>query len=114
MWEPVINGVPVALLQQIPRAVTAAPPSSVTFPPPTASVLSVVDRITLPVITEAVVGALNKGHDIQLVGFGSWAVQQRNAREGRNPKTGETVDIPAKNAIKLIVSGHLKDLINKD
>lgn len=50
---------------------------------------------SLNLITESVMGALKKGHDIQLVGFGSWAVQQRNAREGRNPKTGEKMHIAA-------------------
>lgn len=49
----------------------------------------------LNLITESVVLALKKGHDIQLVGFGSWTVQKRKAREGRNPKTGAKMQIAA-------------------
>lgn len=50
---------------------------------------------SLNLITDSVMGALKRGHDIQLVGFGSWSVQTRKAREGRNPKTGEKMHIAA-------------------
>ncbi len=49
----------------------------------------------LNLVTESVIAALNNGHDINLVGFGSFHIQQRNAREGRNPKTGEKMQIKA-------------------
>ena len=43
-----------------------------------------------------IIQALNQGDKIELRGFGSFRVRQRDARRGRNPKTGEPVDIPAK------------------
>lgn len=49
----------------------------------------------LNLVTDAVIAALNQGHDINLVGFGSFHIQQRDAREGRNPKTGEKMHIKA-------------------
>lgn len=49
----------------------------------------------LDLITESITGALGKGKEISLVGFGSFYVQRRAAREGRNPKTGEKMHIQA-------------------
>jgi len=45
---------------------------------------------------ENVEGALKKGDRVSLVGFGSWSVSKRAAREGRNPQTGKTIKIAAK------------------
>ena len=45
-------------------------------------------------------GELKKGGRVSLVGFGSWSVSKRNAREGRNPQTGKTIQIAAKNVVK--------------
>ncbi len=44
---------------------------------------------------EAVTGALKKGDSVSLVGFGTFAVKERAAREGRNPQTGQTIQIAA-------------------
>lgn len=49
----------------------------------------------LNLITDSINQALNKGEEINLVGFGSFSVQKREAREGRNPKTGEKMRIAA-------------------
>ncbi|MDZ7377384.1 MAG: HU family DNA-binding protein, partial [candidate division KSB1 bacterium] len=46
---------------------------------------------------EAIKGALAKGDKVNLVGFGSFSVRKRAAREGRNPPTGKKLKIPAKN-----------------
>jgi DNA-binding protein HU-beta len=46
---------------------------------------------------DTVTEALKAGNDVQLVGFGSFQVKQRAARDGRNPKTGETLKIVAAN-----------------
>ena len=48
------------------------------------------------VILEGIVEALQNGEKVELRGFGSFRVRQRDARIGRNPKTGERVDVPAK------------------
>jgi len=45
-------------------------------------------------------GALQKGQRVSLVGFGSWTVNRRAARDGRNPQTGKTIKIKAKNVVK--------------
>lgn len=45
-------------------------------------------------------GTLSKGGKVALVGFGSWSVSTRAAREGRNPQTGNTIKIEAKNVVK--------------
>lgn len=50
---------------------------------------------SLNLVIDAVIEALKQGNDINLVGFGSFHIQQRDAREGRNPKTGEKMHIKA-------------------
>ena len=45
-------------------------------------------------------GSLQKGNRVSLVGFGSWSVSKRAAREGRNPQTGKTIKIAAKKVVK--------------
>ena len=52
-------------------------------------------------------GALQKGNRVSLVGFGSWFVSKRVAREGRNPQTGKTIKIKAKNVVKFKASDSL-------
>ena len=56
--------------------------------------------------------ALNRGEKIELRGFGSFRVRQRDARRGRNPKTGAPVDIPAKRVPYFKPGKELKELIN--
>ena len=55
---------------------------------------------------------LKKGDKISLVGFGSWSVSEKPAREGRNPKTGETIKIAAKKVIKLKAGAELSNAVN--
>ena len=61
------------------------------------------------VVTEA----LTKGEKVQLVGFGSFEVRKRAAREGRNPQTKEEIKIPASKAPVFKAGKALKDLVNK-
>ena len=62
---------------------------------------------------EVVTEELVKGGKVQLVGFGTFDVAARAAREGRNPQTGETMQIPASNAPRFKVGKALKDAVNK-
>ena len=62
--------------------------------------------------TDAVSEELVKGGKIQLVGFGTFEVAERAAREGRNPKTGETMKIAACKAPKFKAGKALKDMVN--
>ncbi|NKI26879.1 DNA-binding protein HU-beta [Arenibacter nanhaiticus] len=57
-------------------------------------------------------GSLKKGDRVSLVGFGSWSVSQRNAREGRNPSTGKTIQIEAKNVVKFKAGADLSNAVN--
>ena len=61
---------------------------------------------------EEVEKALKKGNRVSLVGFGSWSVSKRNAREGRNPSTGKTIHIPAKKVVKFKAGSELSDAVN--
>ena len=63
---------------------------------------------TLDVIKEA----LAKGDKVPLVGFGTFALSERAAREGRNPRTGETVKIEARKAVTFKAGSALKDAVN--
>ncbi|MGN8632257.1 HU family DNA-binding protein [Blautia sp. HCP3S3_G3] len=56
---------------------------------------------------------LKKGGKIQLVGFGTFEVSERAAREGRNPQTGATMEIKASRAPKFKAGKALKDLVNE-
>ena len=67
----------------------------------------------LKAFTEVVADELKKGDKIQLVGFGTFEVGERAAREGRNPKTGETMTIAASKAPKFKAGKALKDAINE-
>ena len=62
--------------------------------------------------TEIVSEGLAKGEKIQLVGFGTFEVAERAAREGRNPRTGENMAIAASKTPKFKAGKALKDLVN--
>ena len=66
----------------------------------------------LKAFTEIVGAQLKKDDKIQLVGFGTFEVSQRAAREGRNPQSGATMKIPASKAPKFKAGKALKDLVN--
>ena len=66
----------------------------------------------LKAFTEVVSNELKKGEKIQLVGFGTFEVAERAAREGRNPATGEAMQIAAAKAPKFKPGKALKDMIN--
>ena len=56
--------------------------------------------------------ALSNGSDVRLVGFGTFSVTQRRASEGRNPRTGERIQIPASRQPKFKAGKALKSAIN--
>lgn len=61
---------------------------------------------------EVITKALKSGNKVPVIGFGTFAVSKRAAREGRNPRTGETVKIPARKAVTFKAGSQLKDAIN--
>ena len=66
----------------------------------------------LKAFTDVVAEELKKDGKVQLVGFGTFEVSKRAAREGRNPQTGKTMSIPASKAPKFKAGKALKDSIN--
>jgi len=69
-------------------------------------------EVIVDTLFESVIQALKSGDKLEVRGFGSFRVRQRNARVGRNPKTGEKVEVPAKRVPYFKPSKELKDLIN--
>lgn len=62
--------------------------------------------------TDVVAAELKKGGKVQLVGFGTFEVSERKAREGRNPSTGKTIKIEASKSPKFKAGKALKDSLN--
>ena len=64
-------------------------------------------------VTSVITDALKNGDKVQLVGFGTFEVSKRSAREGRNPKSGETMYIAASKTPKFKAGKVLKDAVNE-
>jgi DNA-binding protein HU-beta len=63
-------------------------------------------------VFQVIADALKKGDTVTLVGFGTFKVDKRSARKGRNPRTGTEIDIEAKSVPKFIPGKALKDSVN--
>jgi nucleoid DNA-binding protein len=63
-------------------------------------------------IFDTITKALKKKNTVTLVGFGTFKVDKRKARKGRNPQTGETIKIKARNVPKFSAGKALKDAVN--
>ena len=68
---------------------------------------------SLDMIVSGIISAMGSGNDVNLVGFGSFNIKRREARVGRNPKTGKTLEIPAHNYPTFKVGKTLKEACNK-
>ncbi len=66
----------------------------------------------LDAVIDSITEALTKGDQVSLVGFGTFAVKHRAAREGRNPQTGQTIQISASNVPGFKAGKALKDAVN--
>ena len=55
--------------------------------------------------------ALTSGNSVQMIGFGTFAVEERAARTGRNPATGKEIKIPAKKVVKFKVGSKMRDAV---
>jgi len=66
----------------------------------------------LNAFTESVKGALKKKDKVSLIGFGTFSTSERAARAGRNPRTGETIQIAAKTVAKFKAGKGLDEAIN--
>ena len=72
-----------------------------------------VERIVSTVFEE-ITGALARGDRVELRGFGAFSVKQRDARLGRNPRTGEKVPVPAKTVPFFKAGKELRERMNRD
>jgi integration host factor subunit beta len=70
-------------------------------------------EVIVETIFDSVVRSLRAGDKIEIRGFGSFRTRQRKPRTGRNPKTGEKVEVPAKKIPFFKPSKELKDLVNE-
>lgn len=68
-------------------------------------------KVFLTGLTNMIEKTLKKGGDVPLSGLGKFKVQNRKARIGRNPQTGEQIKIPAKKVVKFTVAKGLKDTV---
>lgn len=68
--------------------------------------------LALKAFIDVVSEEMQKGEKVQLVGFGTFEVSERAAREGRNPQTGETMTIAASKSPKFKAGKALKDMVN--
>lgn len=60
---------------------------------------------------DSIISSLKKGDDVSIAGLGIFAVKQRKARQARNPRTGETVNVPASKAPKFRAAKALKEAV---
>jgi DNA-binding protein HU-beta len=67
---------------------------------------------TIDMFTSSVIGVLGDGEEVSLVGFGNFSVSDVKARPGRNPRTGEAIQIKAYKQPKFKVGQTLKDAVN--
>jgi DNA-binding protein HU-beta len=66
----------------------------------------------LDALVDAVAAALKEGDQVTLVGFGTFTVRERAARSGRNPRTGDTIEIPASKVPSFKAGKALRDAVN--
>lgn len=69
-------------------------------------------KAALQTIEVGIVEALVNGENVQLVGFGTFTIKSHKARKGRNPKTGEELNIPAKNVVKFKAGKGMNEAVN--
>ena len=70
-------------------------------------------EVIVDTVFKSIVDALHRGEKIELRGFGSFRLRRREPRKGRNPKTGDKVDVPPKKVPYFKPGKELKDLINQ-
>lgn len=64
-------------------------------------------------IFDTITGALKEGKEVSITGFGTFSAKERKARQARNPRTGESVFVPARKAPKFKAAKGLKDAVRQ-
>ena len=70
-------------------------------------------EVIVQTVLDSITDSLQRGEKIELRGFGSFRIRNRSSRQGRNPKTGTSVSVPAKKVPYFKPGKELKDLINQ-
>ncbi len=78
----------------------------------TANINATEAKLALDATTEAIKQALTAGEKVQLIGFGTFSVNERPARDGKNPRTGEPLHIDAKKVAKFKAGADFEKLLN--
>ena len=71
-------------------------------------------EVIVETVFRSIIDALHRGEKIELRGFGSFRLRRREPRKGRNPKTGDRVEVPSKRVPYFKPGKELKELINRD
>ena len=71
-------------------------------------------EVIVDTVFRSIIEALHRGEKIELRGFGSFRLRRREPRKGRNPKTGDRVDVPSKRVPYFKPGKELKELINRE
>ena len=71
-------------------------------------------EIIVNTVFQSITNSLAEGEKVELRGFGSFRIRERNSRVGRNPKSGEKVEVPAKKVPFFKVGKELKELVDKN
>lgn len=71
-------------------------------------------EIIVETVFESMIEALSKGEKVEIRGFGNFRLKNRRSRTARNPKTGQTVEVPAKSIIYFKVGKELREAINRN
>lgn len=69
-------------------------------------------EIVLETVFDSIKDALKKGEKIEIRGFGNFRLKERGPRKARNPKTGESVDVPEKKAVRFKAGKALREALN--
>lgn len=69
-------------------------------------------EIVMETVFDSIKEALRKGEKVEIRDFGNFRLKTRNPRKARNPKTGESVDVPAKRVLHFKVGKELRELLN--
>ncbi|MBL7031695.1 MAG: integration host factor subunit beta [Nitrospira sp.] len=71
-------------------------------------------EVVIETIFESIKDSLANGGKVEIRGFGNFKLRSRNARKARNPKTGESVDVPPKKVPYFKVGKELREMVNKN
>ena len=102
----------IVTLKKKESFMTLGKPELVNFVASETKLTKVDSQKAVDAVLEGIKDALKKGEEVRLIGFGSFAVTKSAAREGRNPRTGETIQIKASNRPVFRAGKDLKEAMN--